>query len=179
MIEEKKAVDISEDLTYIPYGLLNYRVLEGMADWVRVIDRNGKVIFANAAMKEALGDDIVGSDCYKVNCRNQKCGFCITSRSIETGETVQKEEIIQGQYYSVKSSPVKNQQGEIAGLNLLGLTQFKRNSNGTVELTFADRMGDVRKRFKRAAPRTYQATRVVLALALVAWLASPWLPRVS
>lgn len=35
----------------------------------------------------------------------------------------------------------EEQQGEIAGLNLLGLTQFKRNSNGTVELTFADRMG--------------------------------------
>lgn len=44
---------------------------------------------------------------------------------------------------------------------------------------FADRMGDARKRFKRAAPRAYQVTRVVLALALVAWLASPWLPRGS
>ena len=35
----------------------------------------------------------------------------------------------------------EQQQEEIAGLNLLGLTQFKRNSNGTVELTFTDRMG--------------------------------------
>ncbi|MBN8728279.1 MAG: aspartyl/asparaginyl beta-hydroxylase domain-containing protein [Xanthomonadales bacterium] len=41
----------------------------------------------------------------------------------------------------------------------------------------ADRMGERRKRFKRAAPRTYQATRIVLALVLVGWLAWPWLGR--
>lgn len=150
MIEEKKAMDISEDSTYIPYGLLNYRVLEGMADWVRVIDKNGKVIFANASMKEALGDEIVGSDCYKVHCKNQKCGFCITSRSIETGETVQKEEIIQGQYYSVKSSPVKNQEGEISGAvevfrnvtreRKLELELIERNKKMSRDLHFARRI---------------------------------------
>jgi beta-hydroxylase len=37
----------------------------------------------------------------------------------------------------------------------------------------AHRMGERRKRFKRAAPRTYQITRIALALALIAWLTLP------
>jgi len=38
---------------------------------------------------------------------------------------------------------------------------------------FADRMGERRKRFKRAFPRGYKITRVVLGLVLIAWLAAP------
>ncbi|HLS53430.1 MAG TPA: SpoIIE family protein phosphatase [Tissierellaceae bacterium] len=95
------------------YSLLNYHVLEGMADWVRVIDRNGIVIYANTAMKEDLGEDIVGSKCYESICNVEKCDFCITNRSMVTGEIVQKEEVINGNYYSVKSSPVRNGKGEI------------------------------------------------------------------
>ncbi|WP_422485635.1 SpoIIE family protein phosphatase [Gudongella sp. DL1XJH-153] len=150
MIEDKKAVQTEDDANYIPYGVLNYRVLEGMADWVRVIDKKGKVIFANSAMKEALGEDIVGSDCYDVHCKNKKCAFCITNRSIETGETVQKEEIIQGQYYSVKSSPVKNHHGEISGAvevfrnvtreRKLELELVERNKKISRDLHFARRI---------------------------------------
>ena len=39
---------------------LNYHVLEGIADWVRVVDKNGIVIYANKAMKEELGEEIIG-----------------------------------------------------------------------------------------------------------------------
>ncbi len=150
MIEDKKAVHTEDDINYIPYGILNYRVLEGMADWVRVIDKKGKVMFANSAMKEALGEDIVGTDCYDVHCKNQKCVFCITNRSIETGETVQKEEIIKGQYYSVKSSPVKDQYGVISGAvevfrnvtreRKLELELIERNKKISRDLHFARRI---------------------------------------
>ena len=34
------------------HGMLNYHVLEGMADWVRVVDRNGQIIYANRTMKD-------------------------------------------------------------------------------------------------------------------------------
>src|SRR5690554_966374 len=111
MIDEKR--EIESNVGHIQYGILNYHVLEGMADWVRVVDKNGKIIFANDAMKKAMGDDIVGQPCYKSHNREQKCGFCITSKSIATGEIVQKEEIINGQYFSVKSSPVTDNQGNI------------------------------------------------------------------
>lgn len=41
----------------------------------------------------------------------------------------------------------------------------------------AERMGCLRKRFKQHSPRLYQSSRIVLALALLAWLLSPWLPH--
>lgn len=95
------------------YGMLNYHVLEGMADWVRVIDKDGTVIYANKTMKEALGNQIVGMKCHKSIGKDLPCSFCITERSINTGEIVQKEEKILGRYFSVKSSPVANSDGKV------------------------------------------------------------------
>mgnify|MGYP003755883211 FL=1 len=92
---------------------LNYHVLEGIADWVRVVDKNGIVIYANKAMKEELGEEIIGIPCDESHCGLNNCNFCITRRSIETGEVIQKEEFIKGNYYSVKSSPVKDCHGNI------------------------------------------------------------------
>ncbi|MDX9917221.1 MAG: SpoIIE family protein phosphatase [Gudongella sp.] len=111
MIEKKKTIDETPGM--VESGILNYHVLEGMADWVRVVDLEGRVIFANQAMRKALGEDIVGEQCYKSYKRGIECNFCITKNSIQTGETVQKEEIINGQYFSVKSSPVKDSSGNI------------------------------------------------------------------
>ena len=95
------------------YYKLNYHVLESMADWVRVIDVHGKVIYANKVMKKALGDNIIGTKC-NVHCiQETPCCFCIVERSIYADEVIQKEEILDGKYYSVKSSPVKDNDGNI------------------------------------------------------------------
>lgn len=148
MIDEKR--EIESNVGHIQYGILNYHVLEGMADWVRVVDKNGKIIFANDAMKKAMGDDIVGQPCYKSHNREQKCGFCITSKSIATGEIVQKEEIINGQYFSVKSSPVTDNQGNITAAvevfrnvtreRKLELELIERNKKISKDLHFARRI---------------------------------------
>ncbi len=97
----------------LDFHSLDYHVLEGMADWVRVIDENGMVVYANKSMKKALGDDIVGKKCYEVICKAKACNSCITQRSVATGQILQKEEVINGKTYSVKSSPVKNSKGTI------------------------------------------------------------------
>lgn len=97
----------------VEYGILDYHVLEGIADWVRVVDTDGIIVYANKSMKEELGEKIVGIPCSESHCGLNNCNFCITKRSIETGEIIQKEEKIYGNYYSVKSSPVKNSKGEI------------------------------------------------------------------
>ncbi|HLR35049.1 MAG TPA: SpoIIE family protein phosphatase [Tissierellales bacterium] len=93
--------------------MLNYDVLEGMADWVRVIDKFGIIIYANKTMKKDLGEDIVGKRCYGVLGKQSPCDFCITERSIATGEIVQKEERVGDKYFSVKSSPVADSKGNI------------------------------------------------------------------
>jgi len=109
---------VKEELNHVErkieeYGMLNYHVLESMADWVRVIDRDGTIIYANKTMKQALGDQIVGMKCHKAIRKEVPCNFCITDRSINTGEIVQKEEKIMGKYFSVKSSPVSNSDGKV------------------------------------------------------------------
>ncbi|NLK44577.1 MAG: SpoIIE family protein phosphatase [Tissierellia bacterium] len=132
------------------YGMLNYHVLEGMADWVRVVDIDGTIIYANKTMKEALGNNIVGMKCYRANRKTKPCGFCITDRSISTGEIVQKEEIINGRYFSVKSSPVSNSDGEIfAAVEVfrdvtrerkLELELIEKNKKMSKDLGFAKRI---------------------------------------
>ena len=132
------------------HGMLNYHVLEGMADWVRVVDKDGIIIYANKTMKEALGKDIVGRRCYLVNGNDIPCSFCITERSIEKGETVQKEEIIKGRYFSVKSSPVADCDGNIfAAVEVfrdvtrerkLELELIEKNKKMSKDLGFAKRI---------------------------------------
>lgn len=142
---KKNKVNISEVKI-----MLDYNVLESMADWVRVVDKEGIVVYANVAMIKAIGDDFVGKSCFKAYCRDEKCSFCITNRSIQTGETVQKEEIINGRYYSVKSSPVKDDFGEpIAAVEVfrdvtrerhLELELIERNKITSRDLQFARRI---------------------------------------
>lgn len=137
-------------LNFEQHGILNYHVLEGMADWVRVIDKHGVVIFANDSMKKALGNSIVGMECYKAYGKDKRCDFCLTTRSILTGEIMQKEEIINGRYYSVKSSPVVNKEGEItAGVEVfrdvtrerkLELELIDRNKKMKKDLQFAKKI---------------------------------------
>lgn len=129
---------------------LNYQVLESMVDWVRVINKEGIIIYANKAMKDSLGEDIIGRECFTINCREKKCGFCIATRTMETGETMQKEEIIKGFHYSVKSSPVYDLDGEtIAAVEvfrdvtrerILETELIDRNKKMSKDLKFAKRI---------------------------------------
>ncbi|GFN35236.1 PP2C family protein-serine/threonine phosphatase [Tepidimicrobium xylanilyticum] len=139
------------------YNVLNYQVLESMADLVRVVDINGTIIYVNKAMKKALGNDLVGKKCYQSIGRDEPCSFCISKKSIITKETVQKEEIINGKYFSVKSSPVFDCDGNvIAAVEVLRdvtrerkleLELIEKNKKMVKDLRFAKRLQ------KRILPR--------------------------
>ena len=132
------------------YGMLNLNVLESMADWVRVVDYDGNVLYANKAMREALGEEILNEKCYYVHENKAPCGFCISKRSIRTNEVVQKEEVVGGKYFSVKSSPVINEENEtIAAVEVfrdvtrerkLELELIKKNEKMSKDLRFAKRL---------------------------------------
>lgn len=94
---------------------LNYNILESMADWVRILNKDGQVVYANKAMKETLGNDIIGRECNVYCAQENACCFCIVEKSIQGGEVIQKEEIIAGRHYSVKASPVRDNNGDILG----------------------------------------------------------------
>ncbi len=82
-------------------------IIDGMQDWVRVISRDGTVLFVNKPMRDGLGYDAVGRKCFEVLGRSSPCPNCISSLQ---GENIpnRKEEIINGHVFSVTSSPLKS-----------------------------------------------------------------------
>lgn len=108
MIEEKKILKLKD------LDILNYHVLESMIDWVRVFDKTGQVIYANKSMKNDLDRVIVGEPC-DLACDSGHCQYCVVKNSIVLQKSLQKEENIIGNIYSVKSSPIINNNGNILG----------------------------------------------------------------
>ncbi len=92
---------------------LTYDILDGMVDWVRVMNREGSVIFANKSMKKAQGQELLGMKCYTMFEKNSRCVRCIGDTTINTGEAAEKEEKIGDKIFSIKSSPVKDLNGYI------------------------------------------------------------------
>lgn len=88
-------------------------IVDGMIDWVRVVDKNNIVLYANKKMKEDLGD-ITGRKCYEIFCSNKKCEHCISGKTIENGVTEKKEEVIDDRIYMVVSSPMSDESGKIS-----------------------------------------------------------------
>ncbi len=106
-------------------------IIDGMLDWVRVINREDTVIFVNKSMRQALGGaDFVGKKCYETLNRNTPCPNCL-SRYNKSDWSANKEEIINGRVFSVTSSPLKNQTtGEIEAVIevLHDITELKNMS---------------------------------------------------
>ncbi len=85
-------------------------VIDGMQDWVRVIDNDDNIIFVNKSMREAIGMDIVGQKCYEALGRTSPCPNCISKRDLPNWSRC-KEEIINGRIFSVTSSPFRSADG--------------------------------------------------------------------
>jgi len=87
-------------------------VLDGMVDMVRVVDIHGTILLMNKKMKEAVGD-MVGQKCYTVLGCQSPCDHCISLCAIRDRKTYHKTEIIHGRIYSVLSSPIMDEEGNI------------------------------------------------------------------
>ncbi len=105
-------------------------IIDGMQDWVRVIDNDDNIIFVNNAMRKAVGMDIVGQKCYEVLGRISPCPNCISKRDLPNWSRC-KEEIINGRVFSVTSSPFSSADGtaEYAVIEVLhDITEIKEMS---------------------------------------------------
>lgn len=90
-------------------------IVDGMIDWVRVVDKNNIVLYANKKMREELGEEVIGKKCYDVLCRNNKCDFCISSITLENGTIMRKQSSFGNKTYMIVSSPMIDDDGEITG----------------------------------------------------------------
>lgn len=103
-------------------------IINGMHDWVRVLDRNDTVIYMNQAMTEGLGGCTVGLECFKALGKDEPCKNCTSRQAVFKGYPFEKEETIGERVFSVISSPVKNEYGEITAVVevLRDITQVKK-----------------------------------------------------
>lgn len=103
------------------------QIIDGMYDWVRVLDRDNNIIYLNNAMAEGLKTFPAGQKCYEIVGKTGPCEICISRKSVFDGNPHEKEEIIDGKVFSVMSSPVKNEDGDIVAVVevLRDITQFK------------------------------------------------------
>lgn len=92
-----------------------FEIVDGMIDWVRVIDRDNTVFYANKKMREDLGEDIVGKKCFEVLCRDKKCEYCISQETLTNGTILKKETELNNNTYMVISSPMVDDDGKIIG----------------------------------------------------------------
>jgi sigma-B regulation protein RsbU (phosphoserine phosphatase) len=102
-------------------------ILNSMSDWVRIIDPDSKILYANDAMKKDLKRDPTGDICYHAIEKNSKCENCISQKAFENTTTFRKEEIVGGKCFNVSSSPIKNDEGCITAVVevLRDVTKYK------------------------------------------------------
>ncbi len=109
-------------------GLLINDVIDGMNDWVRVIDRDDNMLYLNKAMVEGIKSNPVGCKCYFAIGKSAPCEECVSRKAVFDGTSHEKEETIDGKIFSVISSPVRNKNGDIiAAVEVLrNITQIKQ-----------------------------------------------------
>jgi sigma-B regulation protein RsbU (phosphoserine phosphatase) len=91
-------------------------IIDGMRDWVRVLDINDNVLYMNKPMKHAFANCPPGKKCYEYIGRLEPCENCISRKAVFNDRAFEKEEQIEDDFFSVMSSPVKNIEGEIIGV---------------------------------------------------------------
>ena len=110
-------------------------ILDGMYDWVRVVDFDNKILYMNRAMEEDLGKLTLGKKCYEMLGRSEPCENCTSRRAILDGVSGEKEEKINDRTFSVMSSPLKSADGNIIAVVevLRETTQLKKLLDKTQE----------------------------------------------
>ncbi|NLY43072.1 MAG: SpoIIE family protein phosphatase [Clostridiaceae bacterium] len=107
---KKTSISIEEHVHFIE------NIINGMQDWVRVIDMDDNIIYVNDKMRKELGYYLVGRKCFEVIGRTEACSQCVSKQAASQSFSVHKEEVIKGRIYSVVSSPLKNLDGEVEAI---------------------------------------------------------------
>lgn len=100
---------------------LDYEILNNMADYVRIFNKNREVVFINRQMGQTTGVDSKNKICNFDECPvNNK----VLNAVFESGAVLEREERVNGEYYSVKASPIESDNG-----NIIGIIEVFRNIN--------------------------------------------------
>lgn len=101
-------------------------VIDKMDYMVRVMDSNHNVIYMNQKMRDSFGETY-GHVCYSLFGREERCSYCITRETQESGKTEIKAVPIGDRFFNVISSPVSAEDGEQYSIELLSdITEQKK-----------------------------------------------------
>lgn len=104
---------------YLKTRNIDYQILDGIADLVRVLDSKENVVFVNKVMRETLGYDTANYIC---DIDESIFNHAVTKRVLNSGEIIQRNEIIKGKEFSVKCSPIHDE-----NRNIIGVVEVFRN----------------------------------------------------
>lgn len=90
-----------------------FSIVEGMTDWVRVVDINNRVLYSNKKLRDDIGRDLDGEKCYGLFGQSEKCNVCISCKTLSTGKPEMKEVEFNNRIFNVISSPIKNSRNEM------------------------------------------------------------------
>ena len=90
----------------------NFYVLNSMDDWVRILDKYGRLVFINEKMRRDIQLD---RSLIEQNIDTEKLS---EKSDIFKSTTIEEEKLINGKYYSIKSSPLYNN-NEFIGILLV------------------------------------------------------------
>lgn len=77
---------------------------------------DNNVLYMNKAMSEGLGNPETGKRCFEVMGRSKPCKNCTSRKSVFDGIPHEKEEIINDRIFSIMSSPLRNNDGNIVAV---------------------------------------------------------------
>lgn len=104
------------------------KLLDSMHDWVRVLDLDQNVVYMNQTMIDSVPEKYLNKKCFQYLDRSDFCENCTSKKVIEFHEIFEKEEIINDKIFSVISSPLKTDTGEVIGIIevLRDITDYKK-----------------------------------------------------
>lgn len=96
---------------------LDTRVLDAMPDWVRVINNQGLIIYANKSMISDTGINPVGINCFTgIDSINEdKIPSAVSNHHMDFTNELKEERDIGDRTFSIQSSPLFDKVGEFLG----------------------------------------------------------------
>ncbi|MBQ9942124.1 MAG: SpoIIE family protein phosphatase, partial [Christensenellaceae bacterium] len=87
-------------------------VIDAMGDLVRVVDRNGRVVFTNRAHAYYLGSH-VNDSCFECWQAGESCQDCLRHKVMASGQIMASQRILKGRTFSLKSAPICGEDGRV------------------------------------------------------------------
>lgn len=107
-----KQMDSVIQLSELPFEKYGFYedIFSSMQDMLRVIDKNGIVVYQNTPMSKETGN-FIGQKCHSLFSREKSCRSCICHNQIKCSGPLSKEVHINNRTYSVISALLKNSPG--------------------------------------------------------------------